>query len=784
MSWKLGPGTTAKSIRGPAGSLDPRRGRRLNRAMALAVGLPLLETKLRPPDRRPGLVPRPGLVARLEEAAGHKLTLVSAPAGWGKTTLVGDWLSRRDGPSGWLAIDPADNDPARFWTYLAEALRRAGAEVDPQALGALAAPGGALDAGLSAIVNAAADLPEPAVVAIDDYHLIGEAGVHASLELLVERLPETLRLVMTTRSDPPMSLGRLRARRELAELRAPDLRFDDAEAEALLEGASGLLLDDLEVERLRLRTEGWAAGLYLAGLSLRGREDVAGFIDDFAGDDRLVVDYLAAEVLEGQPEDRRRFLLRTSILGRLSGDLCDAVALTDGSARRLADLERSNLFLVPLDSRRRWYRYHHLFGELLQHELWLTAPDEVPELHRRAAAWHREHGAVDDAIRHLAQAGDIAAAADLIAESWQAFHDSGWITTTEGWLALLPEETVRADARLCVARAWTGVSLGRHERAALALEQADAALARAGEAAGPLEPHIAMARSFERLLAGDARAAVAPGRRAVELVGAQEPYWRSPACLALGIALHARGEMDEARPYLEEAAEVGRASGHVVPASVALSHLVEHDIAAGDLDRAERRANESLELTREIRHAEYPHAAGGHSGLALVFALRGDLEAARREADRGVELARRGTAPQEIAYCTLVRGEVLLAAGEREGARAAARDARSILGSSPDPGHLTERLLALEEGVRGAGAQAAPPAAIEALTERELAVLRLLTGLGSAREIASELYVSHNTVKTQIRSIYRKLGVATRAEAVSRARERGLLSRSPVPGGS
>jgi LuxR family transcriptional regulator, maltose regulon positive regulatory protein len=225
-------------------------------------------------------------------------------------------------------------------------------------------------------------------------------------------------------------------------------------------------------------------------------------------------------------------------------------------------------------------------------------------------------------------------------------------------------------------------------------------------------------------------------------------------------------------------------SGHAVPASVALSHLAEHHIDDGDLDLAEARARESIELTREIHHAEYPHAAGGHSGLAQVLAARGELDAALREAERGLELARRGTAPQEIAYCELVKGEVLLACGERERARAVAREVRSVLERSPDPGHLAERLLALEERVREGASSAAAPARLEALTERELAVLRLLGGLGSGREIASELYVSHNTVKTQIRSIYRKLGVTTRAEAVALARERGLLSHSPVTGPS
>jgi LuxR family maltose regulon positive regulatory protein len=740
----------------------------------LDVGPPLLETKLRPPDPRSGLVARPELMERLDAAAERRLTLVSAPAGWGKTTLVGEWLAaRRPGGAAWVALDGADNDPARFWRYVAEALRRTGAPVEEQAVGALAAEGDTLEAGLSSLINAVAELPDRTVVALDDYHLITEQAVHDSFAFLCERAPDSLRLVVTTRSDPPIGLARLRARGDLSELRAPDLRFSDAEAGALLAGAVGLPLDAGEVARLRQRTEGWAAGLYLAGLSLRGRDDASSFIADFAGDDRLVVDYLAAEVLEGQPEERRRFLLRTSILGRLTGPLCDAVAGTSGSARTLAELERSNLFLVPLDNRREWYRYHHLFGELLQHELTLTAPEELPELHRRAAAWHLARGSVDDAVQHSVAAGELAQASDLIAAHWSAHLRSGFTSTTQRWLAMLPARTVRDDPRLCLAEAWTAINLGRPGDAAAWLDAAERAGAGvpAGGDAGEIPASLTAARSLERLLSGDAPSAVDLGRRALDLAYGVS-WWRAGALLALGIALHAVAEMDEAYPVLEEAVDVGRRSGAWAPALVALCHLADQDVARGDLDSAERRAREALAHAEEERHAEYPHAAGAHSGLAQVLAARGDLEGAQREADRGAELARRGRAPTEIAYSVTVRGEVALARGDLDLARACARDARARLDTAPSPGvHLTGRLLALEEAVRGAPR---PAEAAGDLTERELAVLRALGGLASVREIADQLYVSHNTVKTQVRSIYRKLGVGTRADAVARAKERGL----------
>ena len=316
--------------------------------MNAPAGPPLVETKLRPPDRRAGLVSRPDLVARLDAATDrHRLTLVSAAAGWGKTTLVGDWLAGTGRPAAWVALDSSDNDPARFWRYVSEALSRAGVNVDDQAVGALSGGGETREAGLAALLNAMDDSDTAATIAFDDYHVISEPAIHEAVAFLVQHLPGTLPMVMTSRTDPPIGLARLRARGDLGEIRSADLRFSDGEARSLLNHAIGLDLDADQVGRLRTRTEGWAAGLYLAGLSLRGRDDASAFIDAFAGDDRMVVDYLAAEVLEGQTPERRRFLLRTAILNRLTGPLCDAVAQTSDSAQTLVELERSNLFLVP-----------------------------------------------------------------------------------------------------------------------------------------------------------------------------------------------------------------------------------------------------------------------------------------------------------------------------------------------------------------------------------------------------------------------------------------------------
>jgi LuxR family maltose regulon positive regulatory protein len=727
------------------------------------------------------MVARPGLIEHLDRAVdGHRLTLVSASAGWGKSTLVGEWLAAVQGPCAWVALDAGDNDPARFWRYFSEALHRAGVPVDDQAVGALAGSRDMREAGLSTLLNAAGRDGPRAIIALDDFHAITEPGIHEAIDFVVGHLPDALRLVMTTRADPPIGLARLRARGHLAEIRSDELRFDDADAAALLNHAIGLDLAEPEVAALRARTEGWAAGLYLAGLSLRGRDDRAAFIADFAGDDRLVVDYLAAEVLEGQAPERRDFLLRTSILGRLSGPLCDAVTGTEGSARVLADLERSNLFLVPLDNRREWYRYHHLFGELLRHELALTSPDHVSALHGRAAAWHLGAGAIDEAVHHSAAGGDLDRAADLIAEHWAGYERSGWTATTQTWLALLPPERVLADPRLCMAEGLIRLNLGRPDDAAPWLDAADSAAAAPGAPgdADPLTGGLAAARSIERILAGDNLAAVARGREALSATPPGPTWWRSLACMALGIALHAIGEADEAYPILEEAVGADRGGGASALVVVSLSHLADTDFARGDIERSEQRCRQGIALAEDERHAEYPHAAGCHVNLARALAARGLTDEALEHADRGVRLARRGRGSTELAHTVIIRGEVNLAAGDRAEALACAREARELVASARGAVYLGRLIDDLENRAGAAGRPVTPDAHTGDLTDRELAVLRRLTGDGSAREIAADLYVSHNTVKTQMRAIYRKLGVATRQDAVRRARERGLLPRS------
>ena len=377
----------------------------------------LLAAKSAPPAIRSQLIERAALIEILSAEPSRKLTLLSAPAGWGKTTLLAQWVSGADDRRrrGWLSLDASDNDPARFWACAIASLDKASPGVAPRAFELIKMGADPRQVVLPTLLDELAAIDHQIALILDDYHLVENRTVHEQVGFVVERMPPTFQLVIATRSDPTLPLARLRARGELLELRAEELRFQACEAADLLDGVLGLTLTDAQVQLLFRRTEGWAAGLYLAALSLAGRADAPTFIRSFAGDNRHIVDYLMAEVLDGQPPDLRSFLLRTSVLERLSGALCDAMLQTSGSASVLEKIERENLFVVPLDMSRHWYRYHQLFGELLRTELRRSEPDLVADLHRRAATWFETEGLIDEALHHLIAAGDIARNPDLIA---------------------------------------------------------------------------------------------------------------------------------------------------------------------------------------------------------------------------------------------------------------------------------------------------------------------------------------------------------------------------------
>jgi LuxR family maltose regulon positive regulatory protein len=741
----------------------------------------LAVTKLRPPAPRGRIVARARLVSQLEAGSGGKLTLVDAPAGWGKTTLLAAWCAQRSDICAWLSLDAADNDPVRFWAYLIEALRRAGPDVGASASGALGAPGtSVVEEVLPALINDLSALQERIVLVLDDYHLITNQVVHDALAYLIEHAPPSLHIVLATRSDPPLSLARLRVRRELSEVRIDELRFSGVEAFAFLNDVLGLTLSADEVERIHERTEGWAAGLYLAALSLRNHDDAAAFIEGFAGDDRHVVDFLGAEVLEGQSEEVRDFLLRTSVLERLTGALCDVVTQRGGSGALLEDIERSNLFLIPLDSTRAWYRYHHLFRELLQHELERTIPTEVGELHRRASAWHARHGSISSSIRHAIAGGDAGRASELITDHWYGYLQRGRLETVRGWIESLGDDVVARDPRLCLTKAWLGINTGRLGEIDYWIGAAERALANApaGAERAMVEQGTASLRAIHRYMAGDMSVAVEAGRRALvlERAGYTSP-WHPVGCPVLGVALFWSGRSDQARIELEVAVDEARSGGNNLSEIHALGGL-----AAIAEERADHRAAEELAVAAsDLADA---HGLADHWAISLAHvvhgrsrARRGDSRAALGELRRAVALSERGIASAEIAYAQLSLARMGRSQGDRETARESLAAARATIERCRDPGILTAMLERTARGVRQPGRRdgTVPAGVADDLSERELSVLRLLPSDLSQREIAAELFVSRNTVKTHVRAIFRKLGASARAEAVARARERDLL---------
>ena len=423
---------------------------------------PLLETKLYLPKWRPGLVARPKLIERLDQGADRKLTLVSAPAGSGKTTLLAEWLSvtaAGERPAAWVSLDPSDNDPTFFFAYLITALQTVQAGVGESALSLLHSPQPPpLETLLGTLLNEISAISHDFVLVLDDYHLIDSEPVHDGTAFLLEHLPSQMHLIIASRSDLPLPLSRLRGRGELAELRASDLRFTSDEAAAFLNEVMGLDLSTQDVAALEARTEGWIAPLQLAALSMQGRDDVAGFITAFSGDDRYIVDYLVEEVLQRQPERVRSFLLQTSVLDRLSGPLCDAVTGQQRGKRMLEALERWNLFVVPLDDKRQWWRYHHLFVDFLRTHSLEEQPDRVPILHRRASEWYEQNGLPSDAVHHALAAGDVERAAGLVELHLRAMLINNQEGTLLGWLRALPDDLARTRPVLSVGYAWAGIA--------------------------------------------------------------------------------------------------------------------------------------------------------------------------------------------------------------------------------------------------------------------------------------------------------------------------------------
>ena len=648
---------------------------------------PLLETKLHVPRWRRSLVARPRLSERLSRGAESALILVSAPAGFGKTTLLAEWLAvaAAGGRSvAWLSLDQRDNDPALFWTYLVAALN-AGAPGEGAGT-LLQPPQPPNEAGLVALLNDLDAISNDVVLVLDDYHVIDARDVQEGMAFLLEHLPPQIHLVIASRTDPPLPLARLRGRGELAEIRAADLRFTPGEAAAYLNEVMGLVLTAADVATLEGRTEGWIAALQLAALSMQGREDVTAFIDGFAGDDRYIVDFLAEEVLQRQPGHVQHFLLQTSILDRLSGPLCDAVTGQDGGKAKLAALERGNLFLVPLDDRRQWYRYHQLFADVLHARLRDEQPDDVPDLHRRASGWYEHNGEPSEAIRHALAAGDFGRAADLIELAIPAMLRSRQEAAVLGWLERLPDEVVRVrpvlsvgfagallaggefeavEARLRDAERWlggaTGIGEGSQAPAAEMIVVDDAEFRR-------LPAEIELYRAAQALARGELPGTVRHARRALELAPGDDHLCRAGASGMLGLASWASGDLEAGHSAYAECMTGLRRAGHIADTFGCAIALADIRLVQGRLGEAMRTYEQALQRVPEQGGPVLRGTADMYVGMSGVHRERNDLHAATQQLLRSQELGEHTGLPQNRYRWRVAMARIRQAEGDLDGA--------------------------------------------------------------------------------------------------------------------
>jgi LuxR family transcriptional regulator, maltose regulon positive regulatory protein len=641
----------------------------------------VLATKLHMPSPPPGLVLRPRLVEALGRGRAPALILVSAPAGFGKTALLADWIRREGRSAAWLSLDRGDNDPARFWRHAVAALDRAspgiGERVGPLLRGT--APHsfeGLVTAMINELVGQSGE--DELLLVLDDYHLIDSPPVHTSLGFLLEHRPPGLHLVLATRADPPLPLARLRARGQLTELRAADLRFTTEEAATLLHETAGAGLSPEAVAALTRRTEGWAAGLHLAALALRGRRDAAGFVTAFSGSHRYVLDYLAGEVLEHQPEQVREFLLETSVLDRLSGELCDAVTGRTDSQAMLAAIEQAGLFLVPLDEVRGWWRYHHLFADLLRARLRQERPGKLPTLHRAAAAWCEAHGLVDEAIRHALGAGDAAWAARLMEEHYDALFRRAEGATVDRWVEELPEQLLRSRPRLRLAQAVWALMRGQVDRAEPLLADAEHALQTGG--CEPNKPSagaasfvanvpatIALVRADLARRRGDANAMEAFAQQARAQLSAGDQTLQLIIDWDLAVAAWLRGELAEAETGLTILVAEQQAAGERYLAVRPACDLGQVRQARGRLEAALAAYEQALRIATEAGHL-LPPAGMAHLGIAEVLYERNDMHAAEQHATEGVTLCRQLAYTQPLATGLSTLAWIRQAQGDPAGA--------------------------------------------------------------------------------------------------------------------
>src|SRR5215207_9754920 len=656
----------------------------------------LVTTKVRVPRTRTELVPRPRLREALVRYEGRRLTLVSAPAGFGKTTLLSEWLEDRSGdgrPVAWLSLEEADNDPARFLAYLVRALRSdLGEGIGEGVLASLRLPEfPPVEAVVGALINELADVRHEVTIVLDDYHVIHSRPVHEATAFLLEHLPENVYLVISSRADPPLPLAKLRARDQVTEIRAADLRFTTEEATAFLKGVMGLTLSAADVATLEEVTEGWIAALQLAALSMRDREDVSAFVEAFSGSNRHVLDFLAEEVLERQPEGVREFLLNTSVLERMSAPLCDALTSRDDGQQMLERMEHDNLFVIALDDERRWYRYHHLFADFLRSRLQRGQPERMRELHRRAAEWYEQNGWTSEAVRHELAAQEHDRAAALVEQVARKMWNRGEVMTLLGWLEALPEEVMRRRPQLLLQYSAALLWVGRLDDVEPIAREIERAVGVSGEGRDDdLRPSadetlrrvllggVAATRSWRAYLKGDPHGAIALARRALTLLPEKDLELRTFAAFRLAEAYRTADDLEAASAAFAETAELGRAAGHDYLVLSAMSRQAKLQMARGRLRKADHLLRRALRFAVERGGDSLPATGEVHVVMGVLLYEWDELEAAARRLKEGIRLAERMGQLDTLVDGYVALSRVEMAQGNVESALERARDANSL----------------------------------------------------------------------------------------------------------
>ncbi len=659
----------------------------------------LLAPKLYIPPPRAHCVRRTRLIARLDDSLSRRLTLISAPAGFGKTTLVADWIAHADIHAVWVSVDEDDNDLARFFAYVIAALQKIEPRIGKAALPLIQSQPGqpsTVQAALTLLLNDLAPLPTPSALILDDYHLIHFQPIHNALSFLLEHLPPQMHLLVLTRADPPLSLARLRVRDQLVELRAAELRFTQEETANFLNDVMHLDVTADQIAALDARTEGWIAGLQLAALSMRDRKDLDGFIASFAGSHRLVLHYLIEEVLQRQPEPVQRFLLETSVLDRMTAPLCNALTQRTDASAMLEHLEQENLFLLPLDDEGSWYRFHHLFADTLRARLEQAHPERVPELHRRASEWFEQQNYAEDAVRHALEGRDYSRATRLIEGLQRVMYAHNAVPTLARWILSLPRAVLQSHLRLAMSGVWACLALSQAKQAAELLEVVETALGFEADIlmtdeADSLSPNVRGA--LVEVMIARCTLAMAPSllqfrenvvrlQRVIPYLTDDAPYLHNPpanlrpvALFNLGIAHQIGGDSSAASDAFAQALMLARERNNSFIVLMSITHLAQLQMVQGQLHRAADTFREALNASSAFPS---PIAGLAHLGLGAVLYERNELERAEDELRQAIELAKVWSNWETLLPAHAALARLKVARGDSAGAVAAMNDVVSL----------------------------------------------------------------------------------------------------------